>query len=93
VTITIANGPGLDPMNAEVDRAPAERVTDAEIDERDGLAYRTLRNEQLTPEEAARLVVLNKRIEAELPKPQGLPPDVVAAMAEARRLLGEMEEP
>lgn len=91
MSVTIADGPGLDPMDAEVDAAPAERVTDAEIDERDDLAYRTLRNERLTSEEAARLVVLNKRIEAEMPKPPGLPPDVVAAMAEVRRLLGETE--
>ena len=29
MSITIADGTGVDPMDAEVDRAPAERVTDA----------------------------------------------------------------
>ena len=29
MTITIANGPGADPMDTEAERTPAERVTDA----------------------------------------------------------------
>lgn len=64
-----------------------EALQDAQFDERDALAFRKLRGDTLTLDEEGRLASLNRVLEWILPKPEPLPPDVVAAMAEAHRLV------
>jgi hypothetical protein len=55
------------------------------VDIRDDLAYRKASGEMLDPDELERLERLNAELEALLPKPQGLPPEVRELIRKAIR--------
>lgn len=56
------------------------------LDEHDALAYRSLSGEAMTEIERVRLAELAAMLAPLLPRPVPMAPDVVAMVAEARRL-------
>lgn len=52
------------------------------LEERDGLTFRALQGEALSPQEQARLAELNEWLESMEPPREHLPPDVLALIDE-----------
>lgn len=75
-----------------MDHVAADAELAALADEYHPLALREAQEAELTPEEQERLAELRTALESALPHPEGLPEDVVAAVAEVRQVLGVAEE-
>ena len=60
---------------------------DLYLEERDVLAFRALSGEEMTEGERARLATLDAMLAPLLPKPDAMPANVVAMVAEARRMV------
>jgi hypothetical protein len=96
VSLRIADGPGVDPVEPEVDSEPVltlDRFVDSgRLEERDALAMRSLSGEALTSEEQVRLASLDAMLAKVLPAPQRMPAHVIEAMNEARAMLAERDD-
>jgi hypothetical protein len=57
------------------------------IEERDGLAYRKLRGEELSPEEHTRLDELNEWLDSIWERPRGLDDETLALMEQVQEKL------
>lgn len=66
------------------DDARLAAFADSSLDERDTLAFRALCGEPMTAEDCERLATLDATLTLVLPKPDPMPSDVVAAIAEVR---------
>jgi len=89
-------GPGLEALGKVVDVAlnreaealarveRTEKALQALADQRDALAYRKLRGEELSPRESLLLEVLNEHVQSLLPVASALPEEARSAIQEMR---------